>query len=335
MVSLLRNGPRIILIQSSEQLALKEALIHNFHTIVSDWDNAFEKSNEFCTIIYLTDNLSSTIRYDSRYEVVAVLDEPEHVLINLFQEPYRSLITAIRPAPHIVIMRAVDNLSTVLDEVRKDLGGQIGSFSDILDQGNDQTTLLALTDKPLNRNLIISDFYPQFLKLEGKYHDLLKELRMHALKYLNSGIGKRDWNEIEIRIFDRYSAYKLHYERLIEVFESLELGFVLGESWSKDYPRFMMSVEVYRVRFFTFHDPKLIKQLLLGLEYLEDGTRIVDYDVYYNHKKIDWTDALEKGDPKGRNVAALLYRKRIVDRLTEDTIQSLKQYEAAILKTRD
>ncbi|MHB1393884.1 MAG: hypothetical protein ACYCYE_12585 [Clostridia bacterium] len=42
--------------------------------------------------------------------------------------------------------------------------------------------------------------------------------------------------------------------------EWLELGIILGESWGKDNPRPMMSVEVYRVRFFTFHNPIYIKR---------------------------------------------------------------------------
>ncbi|HSN66458.1 MAG TPA: hypothetical protein VLS94_07445, partial [Fusibacter sp.] len=158
--------------------------------------------------------------------------------------------------------------------------------------------------------------------------------RMHGLQYLNVGISNKDWFEIEIRIFDRYSAYKLHYDRLLEVIESLELGYVLGESWSKDYPRLFMSVVVYRIRFFTFNEPSMIKNMLLGMEYLSDGTRIVDYDVYYNQKKLYWTDQREKKDPATRHLLGLKYREEILSRLSQESVDKLTRLEEEIIRTR-
>ena len=99
---------------------------------------------------------------------------------------------------------------------------------------------------------------------------------------------------MEIRIYDKYGAYNLHYNRMIEVFDDLDIGLVLGESWSKDYPKALLSVQIYRVRFFTFKEADELKRILLGLEYLRDGTRVVDYDVYCKNKKVGWVDLLKR-----------------------------------------
>jgi hypothetical protein len=179
----------------------------------------------------------------------------------------------------------------------------------------------------------LNDIYEKVLFMEERYYPLLKSLRSHALKYLNMGIANKDWYEIEIRIFDRYSAYKLHYERLLNVIENLELGIILGESWGKDHPRPMMLVEVYRVRFFTFYSPVYIKRILLGMEYLEDGTRIIDYDIYYNRKKLDWTETVESGI-KSRHLLGIKYREEILSKLSEPEKGKMHMLEESILHTR-
>jgi hypothetical protein len=72
----------------------------------------------------------------------------------------------------------------------------------------------------------------------------------------------------------------------------------------------------------------------VGLEHLDDGTRIVDYDVYYQRKKMDWTDALQDGDPRLRHLLGLKYRKEIYDRLSLQEADKIRLQEEEILKTR-
>ena len=313
MFSLIRNGPRILLINTSHVPELIDWFRQNMNATVYDLDTAFEKANEESTIIYFVDDLKKPVTLHHIKDTLLILEEPDVILSKLLRSDKKSWVDDVRPAPHLLIMRAIGNLPLVLEKIQSDLGGEIGRFKEILDSGNDRTTLVALTEKPLNRNIKLDDFYDGVLRLDGNHFQFLRELRMHALTYLNTGFGNKDWYEIEIRIYDRFSAYKLHYDRLIELFEGLELGFILGESWSKDYPRFLMSVEVYRVRFFTFKEPRTIKWFLLGMEYLADGTRIVDYDVYYNQKKIDWNDTLRDKAPRARHLAGLKARGEIME----------------------
>jgi len=334
MVSLIRHGPRMLLFKSSQPQALEDYLVNDFGAVSYAMDTAFEKSSENCTLIYIADHIEGTIHFAYDRNIIIINEAPDSLLCKIFNCSNRHLIEDVRPAPHILIMRASGNLENILLQIQKDFGGDIGSFKDILDNGNDNTTLVALTEKPLNHSIALNDFHPLFLPLEGNHFEHFRQLRMHGLQYLNVGIDNKDWFEIEIRIFDLYSAYKLHYDRLIEVIESLELGFILGESWSKDYPRIFMSVVVYRIRFFTFKEPALIKNLLLGLEYLADGTRIADFDVYYQQKKLYWTDQRKKEDPLARHLYSLKYREEIFNKLSQDSIDKLTRLEADIMNTR-
>lgn len=82
----------------------------------------------------------------------------------------------------------------------------------------------------------------------------------------------------------------MHYKRLAIVLDNMDIGLILGEMWTKDYPRFMMSVLVYQIRLFTLLSPLKIKEILLGLEYAYDGTRIVDFDLICKNKnRLDWS----------------------------------------------
>ncbi|MDK2877894.1 MAG: hypothetical protein PWR06_610 [Thermoanaerobacteraceae bacterium] len=45
-------------------------------------------------------------------------------------------------------------------------------------------------------------------------------------------------------------------------------------------------------------NPVDIKKILAGLEYLDDGTRIVDLDLIWKDEKVDWPQLLDK-DTRG------------------------------------
>jgi hypothetical protein len=107
----------------------------------------------------------------------------------------------------------------------------------------------------------------------------------------------------------------------------------LGASWGKDYPRPMLAIEIYRVRFFTYYDPIYIKKILLGLEYLDNGTRIVDYDLFYKRKKLYWAETVEKGAGE-RHLIAAKYRKEILSKLSAAQTEKLHEIEQDILASR-
>jgi hypothetical protein len=74
----------------------------------------------------------------------------------------------------------------------------------------------------------------------------------------------------------------------------------------------------------------------MGLEYLDDGTRICGLDLLSNHKKIEWTEVVDKETKGfGRVELALKYRREILNKLNEKDFARIKRYEDEILNTRE
>ena len=337
MVSLVRNGSRSLYITTKNMDSLVSFLEDNLNAIEMDLQIIQDRSREYQTLIFVSNLCSDEENCIRRVRSFLIQIEPVKVLSSIITYPETDkIIETIRPGANFVIMRATGNLDDIIEAVQDDLGGKIISYNDYINNDNSDYTIIGLTEKPLSKGIVASDFNDKFLILKGEYGKIKRDLRMQALRYLNIGLGNKDWNEIEIRIYDIFGAYNLHYNRMIEVFDDLDIGLVLGESWSKDYPKAMLSVQIYRVRFFTFKEPSELKRILFGLEYLEDGTRIVDYDLFYKNKKIGWVDNLNRKQRKiaDRDVEASIARKELLEMLSEDTIKELEDIEKDIIKSR-
>lgn len=334
MLSLIRSGPKILIMASDDIEELSTYLVHKFDAKKYTLNEAFENSTDEHTIALVVDKIKEIIHVTDIKAVINIREESDVVLCNLFNDKKQKLLTATRIAPRILVMRALGNIEKIIREVQNDYPSTSGSFLEMLDNHNGHGTILTFTSSPLNKKIGLNDLYQTSLFVEEKYSPLRKGLRIHGLKYLNEGIDNKDWYELEIKIYDKYEAYQLHYKRLLKILEYLELGLILGESWGKDAAHVLLLVGVYRIRFFTFYEPEFIKRILLGLEYLEDGTRIVDYDVFHKRRKIYWTDVREK-ELKTKTQLSKKYRKYILDQLAENQREEIFQLEEKILQTRD
>lgn len=334
MVSLIRNGSRSLYVTTKNVNALIDFLKKDLDAEQMDIQVIQDRSREYQTVVFIGNPPPLDGDKDDDIKALLVLQEPVWVLSKLLTNKAKDLIESVHPGANFIIMRASGDLDKVIREMQKDIGGEIISYKQYITNDRTNSTIIGLTEKPLGKGIVLSDFNENFLMVRGEYGRIKRELRMQALRYLNIGIGNRDWNEIEIRIYDIFGAYELHYDRMMEVFEDLDIGLVLGESWSKDYPKALLSVQVYRVRFFTFHDPAKLKRILFALEYLEDGTRIVDYDVYYDNKKTGWNMNLLKKKREDRQEQALISRRELFAKLSPETLEKIKALEEAIIKTR-
>lgn len=337
MVSLVRNGSRSIYITTRNKDSLISFLEDNLNAKEMDIQVIQDRSREYQTLVFISDLLSEEEDPVKRITSLLIPVEPINVLSAIITYPQTDkIVETLSPGANFIIMRATGNLYNVIKAVQKDMGGDLITYNDYIGSDNSDYTIIGVTEKPLSKGIIASDFNKNFLILKGEYGKIKGDLRMQALHYLNIGLGNKDWNEIEIRIYDIYGAYKLHYDRMIEVFDDLDIGLVLGESWSKDYPKALLSVEIYRVRFFTFKEPVELKRILIGLEHLEDGTRIVDYDAYYKGKKIGWVDHLDRKQRKTatRIDQGLLARNELLEVLSRDTIKELEEIEKDIVDSR-
>lgn len=334
MVSLIRNGSRSLYITTKNIDSLIDFLQSELNAEEMDVQVIQDRSREYQTVVFIADAYLDSNDENTAVKAFLIQKEPVWVLSKLATCNNNHIVETVQPGANLVIMRSAGNLDKVLEEIQKDIGGEFISYNQYIANDRTDSTIIALTEKPLGKGLILDDFNKTFLMVTGEYGKIKNELRMQALRYLNIGIGNKDWNEIEIRIYDIYGAYKLQYDRMMEVFEDLDIGLVLGESWSKDYPKALLSVQIYRVRFFTFKDPDKVKRILFGLEYLEDGTRIVDYDVYYQNHKVGWNKNLLRKKREDRDKEAIIARNELFAKLSKNTLKEIEKLEQEIVKTR-
>ncbi|WZL74551.1 hypothetical protein QBE52_07630 [Clostridiaceae bacterium 35-E11] len=332
MLSIVRGGPRILVLESNSIGSLCTYLEKNLYAFHCDLDTAFEKSSEGSIIVLLTEKMKESIQFEDIKEVLLIEQEVDWVLCHLLNHKKYDLISCSRMGPRTIIMRIFGNTQKVLNELSKDYAGDIGSIANMLET-HGEGTIITFTESRLTKPISLSNVYESSLFVRENYATLLKKLKVHDLKYLNIGLENKEWYALTIKIYDSYGEYLIHYQRLIKVIESLELGMILGESWGTDAATVFYSVGVYEIKFFTFFEPKFIKKILLGLEYLEDGTRIVDLDLYYKRKKIYWSELREK-DIKDKIQLSHKFRKEISSRLSEDDLQEVVGLENDILNTR-
>ncbi|QXM06300.1 hypothetical protein [Crassaminicella indica] len=332
MFSIVRSGPKIFILESSCIHEAIEYFKNHFNAFQCNIDTAFEKSNEDNIVILLTDKMKETIYLTDIKDILVVKCEIEVVLSHILNNKKYNLISCLRIAPRIIMMRYFGDIEKVINELKKDYNAQIGTFDEILEKNN-KGTVIAFTKNSLNTPISLSSIYENSLFIHKNYSTLIKDLNIHDLKYLNIGLDNKDWYELHIKIYDSYGEYALHYKRLIHIMESLELGLILGESWGTDAATIFYSVGVYRIRFFTFYDPQYIKKILLGLEYLEDDTRIVDLDLYHKRRKIHWSD-LKNREKKDKISLSKLYRNHIISKLEKNSLEELFALEKKILTTR-
>lgn len=334
MVSLVRSGPRSLLITTSDKVQLIEYLCNDLGGAVVEMETVMKKSEENHTIVYI-------IRYEdeekTRYEktdALVVFLDPLVLACRLREMVRHGLVQTMRSGPQVLILRSAGNLGAVVERVREDFEGELASFEECSENGFEDRTIIGVTDKPIYRSMAADDFHPQFVRVDDDYFKIKQVLRRHSIKYLNLGVGSKGWSSLEIRIYDSFGAYELHYKRLLSVLDALQIGLLTGESWSKDQPRALLFIDVYSIRLLTFYSPQEVKKILFGLEYLDDGRRIIDYDLFENGKKVQWASLFKNERKIDKKEKAVETRKELLAKLSDDTVQELEELEREILKTR-
>lgn len=335
MLSILRNGPKFIVFGSTEPQKLASFLKDTMVGMVTDLSSALEAAEEDNTVIFITSPGKKVARLGDVKAVVLVPYSCDYLFSELINMNAPSFIKDSHISPGTLIMRVVGDFDSIMQSINNTYKCTTMSLEECLDSGKSNQTILSFTEKSLSKKLSIHDLKPQHLLVDMETNKLSKKLRFQALRFLNEGFVGVDWNDLQIRIYDKYCRYKLHYDRLSLVLDNLDMGLILGESWSKDYPRPLLSVLVYQVRLFTLLQTVEIKRILLGLEYLDDGTRIVDYDLMKKNNKIEWRQTLDKSATGySRSQLSKKYRQEILDKLDSEERKKMFALEDDILKTR-
>ncbi len=157
-------------------------------------------------------------------------------------------------------------------------------------EGEADDTIVLLTNTPLSKTLTSADIICTPMLIRKDNLSLYRDLRKQGARLLTQSLDERQWYEMRINIYDSADHYETHYERLFTVFSDLDVGMILGETWTRDHAMVLMSVLAYQVRLFSLEKPEKIKRILMGLEYNESGKRFVDMDLYYRNRKVSKND---------------------------------------------
>ncbi|MCQ1530560.1 hypothetical protein [Lutispora saccharofermentans] len=334
MISLVRKSTKYLIIETYDLAAMEDYLITSLKAFKDNIYTVSAKTNEDYTVIYITDDINKPSVISEESPVYMLPQDLDHILCRIVNEKNNHLIKSLKLAPRLLIFRYFGNISKIIYSILKDYEGEIRDLKETFFNLDLPSSVITFTDKPLINNLGLDDLCEKCIVIGHPTKGLYRNLKVNALRYLNEGLENKNWYEVEIRIYDIYNAYHLHYRRLMHVLENLELGLVLGESWSKDYAVLLMSVGVYSIRFFTLYEPKHIKKILLGLEISSDNTRICDYDVYHGRKKISWIDFAQNRKEVRTDVAKRC-REELFKMLSPSSIEYMKNIEKEIMKSRE
>jgi len=340
MLNLVRGSCKVVTIETQDLPKLINFISTQFDiTMHGDYtedrlNDIFAESQEGNVIILVTNQMKHTITEDDMTYLFLLPIELEQLLACAINNRVTSpIICNIRMSPRILILRTVGDVEKVIEEVAKDISGDIEPSDHAMDRFS-SGSLIYFSNNALHKPILLSSTYDKCIHTTGSYYNILRFLRNQNLKYLNIGIDNNDWYELKIKIYDAYGQFDLHYNRMRYILEKLEMGMILGETWGKDIASVFQTVGIYKVRFFTFKDPLEIKKILVGLEYLDDEERICDYDLYAKKKKLHW-DQVRTDEVKGKRELGVFYRQQILKQLTQKEIKKLYEMEQEILKTKE
>lgn len=310
MLHFFRNLPRVLLVEPKDSEALgrwmraREEFAFAFEVDpLLEFKNRanFDALRENSVVIYSVEKLTRE-SVDSGYHEAYVLNvDLETLLMDLINHG-NDLVRSIRQTPQMLALRVVGDVDHVLEKLLKDLSGERIPLSELL-RGKAEGAYVCLTRENVDRPLVFDAFHPMTVYTQMPFRELQEYISHYSLKYVNVGLRNKAWYELRIKIYDSYGRYREQYVRLTYVIDKLNLGLIAGESWGRDAATVFLSVGIYEVRLFTYHEPVEIKSILVGLEYDLDGNRMVDLDLYHYKRKIHWdrlkSDAIYRKIPVG------------------------------------
>ncbi len=327
---LVRTGPRFIYFRSSDKDKLLALLEEEYSTARKTLDQAIEESGEGDTILFVLtkDEKKEQITGSSPVLMVSIGSSP--ILISVINnEQLQDSIEEAELGPGLLVMKAPPPGEKILEKVKEEYAAIPTPLQEAIIKGCTEWSVLCFTSCPLSRPLSPSDLLDSTLLIKKEVPELFQELRRQAVKYLTEELEEGEWRELKINIYDSWERYNIHYKRVTTVIEDLEMGFILGETWSVDHPFVLMSVPVFQVRLFTYMSPKEVKRILMALEYDTEGNRVADLDLYSQNKKVEW-GGVEKGRKKNRKDIALSYSDKYLPGLTDDASNRLGRLNRAL-----
>ncbi|MBE0449509.1 MAG: hypothetical protein IBX70_01565 [Clostridia bacterium] len=336
-MSFVRSGPKILIIEPSDREQFKSFVKSHFvsEKVKSDakiFEEIISEMKPSQTLLYLADYARENIINIDVRNCIIINESPQIFFMRLINSNMGSLIKYVRKSPRIVIMKVVGNMDSTVSCIAEDFNAVIEPTRTIFSL-HSEGTIICFTRGNINKRLEYSDLNTSSIYTEAHFSEVIDVLDHHALKYINRNLDENKWYDLTVKIQDNYDAYKIQYDRLVYIFDQLGVGIVLKEEWGEDGMKFFASNEAYQLVLYTYMKPEEVKKILLALEYMENGERIVNYDLFYKKKKIHWNDIGIKGYTEQSDLSRH-YRQILYKQLESDEINKLTEMEDYIFATR-
>ncbi|NLY42784.1 MAG: hypothetical protein GX066_02200 [Clostridiaceae bacterium] len=328
---LFRRGPRILFLRSRYIDDITDFLITTFNGEIFEFMDGMKRATENSTICFITGIGLDKPRVKDAKKIVLINDDAFVILSSIINNHVCNLFNKVDIGPATIVMRVPvpGNEQKLIDKIKEVFNAKEVDLIEGIDIGGKDDTIIAFTYKVLSGP--VTDFLDTKLLIPQPGRLVRGKLRLEGLRFITQSLDDSQWYELRINIYDSTGRYKENYDRLMFVLSKLEIGMILGESWTKDYAVMLYSVLTYQVRLFTFSKPEDIKKILMALEYSADGTRLVDFDLYYKNRKIHWSEVNKVKSKKSKIEEVVEYRKKLYEMLNEEDIKTLEDMEKHLL----
>ncbi len=325
-MNFIRKGPGYLFLRTGKPSKLEEALKAKLEGTTTDYSHACEMAQEDNTIIFITPLTAQKTMVEDAIGIIYLSYNPQVTMAKIINKGITDMINKIDIGPGQLVMRIPKGNMKVVNKIQENYDAEKVNLLEGINRGEAEDTVLTFTDQPLRSQINSLKMIKENLHIPRSAGFVFRELRRNAVRYITHGLEDTKWHELKINIYDSDKKYEEQYDRLVTVLKDLEVGFILGESWTRDHAFVLLSVIAYQIKLFTILDPHKIKRILTALEYAENGSRIVDYDLYYNNKKIEWGEITE-GKRKSRRSLGLKLREEIFTEISTETVNKVKNIE--------
>ena len=335
-MSFVRSGPKILVIDSKNEDALKEYLNTHFKVDERSHQLSFEEivvsvSNDN-TVIYLADSAHDNVRNIQRSQSLIIRESSQDILMHLINSGHCDLLHYVRKGPKIVLMKVVDDIEQSITQLASDFNAVIEPTRSVLKEHHNGTVIF-LTKENIYRPVKLSQLHDHAVFSDSDYGDVINLLDHHALKYLSENINNQKWCDLQIYINDTYQFHKVHYDRLIYILDQLGVGIVFKEGWQYYRHRLFFKRERYTLSLYTYLSPKEMKKILLALEFMENGERLVDFNLMYKKRELHWEE-VNTIPFKRQEDLSLHYRHELNAMLSTEAVEKFRSMDEYIFATR-
>ena len=330
LMLLFRMAPRYLFLRSEVIDELAEFLVENLNGQIVSLKEGMKIADEYSSICFLTDIHNEKTYIEDSKKIVLVNDGSSAILASILNNQKSYLLHKVDAGPTSIIMRIPGDENVILDRLTSIFNGKAVNLIDGIGIGEKNDTIISFTNEELSGS--VTNIKNKHLLIHQPARIVKDKLRLEGLRIITQSLDDSQWYELRINIYDSRGKYKDHYERLMYVLSTLEVGMILGESWTKDYAVMLYSVMTYQIRLFTFTNPIDIKRILLSLEYTLEGKRLVDFDLYYKNKKISWVSVTTPKSKKPKIQVAAECRLNLYKRLEDENIKILEDMENKIIE---